>query len=159
MGNGNAKRSQKGGEQTGRAIHPVDGSLDRLCDPVRQSTRGIHPAQKGSGSQKANLNRLRPSQPACRHSQSASLPPRQSLWAQKFKNRETCTVNCVWVKRNGNKKLFGCTVRGSAPPGGPQRRSGEPSPGWSALSVCSPFRGNASRSSFTGASPRAPAAF
>ena len=28
---------------------------------------------------------------------------------------------------------------------GPQRRSGEPSPGWFPLSVCSPFRGDASR--------------
>ncbi len=50
------------GEQTGRAIHPVDGSRDRLCDPVRQSTRDIHPAQKGSGLQKASLNRSPPPQ-------------------------------------------------------------------------------------------------
>ena len=53
--------------------------------------------------------------------------------------------------------LWGWVIAGSAPLEGPQKRSGEPSTGWFPLSVCSSLRG-ASRF-FTGASPRAPAAF
>ena len=72
------REAPRRGEQTGRAIHPVDGSRDRLCDPVRQSTRGIHPAPKRfrlteSQSQPApTVTASLPSQPACRHSQPAA---------------------------------------------------------------------------------------
>ena len=39
------REAPRRGEQTGRANHPVDGSLDRLCDPVGQKARGTCPAK------------------------------------------------------------------------------------------------------------------
>ena len=57
------------GEQTGRAIHPVDGSRDRLCDPVGQSTRDIHSAPKRfrlAESQSQPIAASADDRPACR---------------------------------------------------------------------------------------------
>ena len=44
-------------------------------------------------------------------------------------------------------------LSGTAPPGGPQRRSGEPSTGWFASTVCSPFPEERFAFLFYGASP------
>ena len=48
------------------------------------------------------------------------------------------------IRARWEQRAFWRAVRGSAPPRGPQRRSGEPSTGWFTSTVCSPFSGERS---------------
>ena len=125
------KASLEEGAQTEEANHPGDGSPERLCGPVVQSSHGTD-------------------RPHSRKPQARAFPVRSynsdrhglSLRAN---SRRKCVRDLLTVY----PQLFcknGFPVSQPFCLGGSQNRSREPSTGWFTLPVCSPFWGNASRS-------------
>ena len=151
------REAPRRGEQTGRANHPVDGSLDRLCDPVGQKARGICTAQMLP----VRRNPPQPARPAAEDPHKTAFPQRSPCAAQMaFDLGSWSSPVQSGSGAVGTESFLGRAVRGSAPPRGPQRRSGEPSTGWFTSTVCSPFSGERSAFPFgCGALPRPPPPF